>query len=98
MPASTALVTNAIILYFVMFTPVASAAIRLSRAAMIARPGLELTRFSTTISVNMISRKPAVKVEMVLTFTAPIGPFTSRVPATSLFRKPTFSPLPSTAT
>ena len=98
MPASAAAVTKAIILYLVMLMPMDSAAIRLSRAAMIARPERELTRFSTTIREKITRINPAVKVAMVLTFTAPMGPFSSRVPGRFPSRKPQFSPWPSTDT
>ena len=96
MPASAAAVTKAIILYLVMLIPMASAAIRLSRAAMIARPEREFTRFSTITSVTITRINPAVNVEIALTFTAPIGPFSSRVPGRALFRNPKWSVVPST--
>ena len=49
-------------LYFVMLIPMDSAAMRLSRMDMIARPVLEFTRFMTMISVIRTRMMPIVKV------------------------------------
>ena len=84
MPASTALVTNAIILYFETLMPTDSAAMRLSRVAMIARPVRLLIRFSTTNSVNRISAKPMPKVAIFSTPVAPAGPLTTTVQLESI--------------
>jgi len=54
---------NVISLYFVMFIPIDSAAILLSRIAMIARPSLECMRFNTINNVIRISIKPIKNVE-----------------------------------
>ena len=94
MPASAAEVTNAISLYFVTFTPMASAAMRLSRLAIIARPERLLMRFSTTNSVSSTSTKPASNVAMRPTRTAPAGPLYRSVPSMRGLLKLTIS-LPS---
>ena len=67
MPASTAEVTNAIILYLVTFMPIASAAMRLSRMAMIARPDRLSIRLSTTNRVKSVSAKPMPNVAILFT-------------------------------
>ena len=54
-----------------------SAAMRLSRQALMARPARELIRFKTTTRVISTRMNPAVKVEMGLIFTAPLAPSTS---------------------
>ena len=82
MPASTAEVTNAIILYLVTFSPIASAAMRLSRMAMIARPDRLSIRLSTTNRVKSVSAKPMPNVAILFTPVAPAGPLTSSLPAT----------------
>ena len=87
MPASTALVTKAIILYLVMLMPTDSAAMRLSRVAMMARPERLLTRFCTTKRVKRISAKPIPKVAMVSMPTPPLGPLTSSSPGMLLSLK-----------
>lgn len=56
--------TKAISLYLVTLMPTLSAAIRLSRMAMIARPVRLRTRFSTTTRVIITSAKPIAKVAM----------------------------------
>ena len=56
-PAIAADIVNAIILYFITFIPQASAAIRLSRTAIIARPVRLRTRFSTITSATIIQNK-----------------------------------------
>ena len=73
-PASAADTVKAMSLYFVMFTPMLSAAMRLSRTAMIARPCRLLTRWNTTMSVIMTRMMPMVKVEYRGMEVRPIGP------------------------
>ena len=70
-PARAAEVTKAISLYLVRFRPTLSAAMLLSRRAMMARPARLSFRFSTTKRVMSTSTKPAVKVEMVAVLVAP---------------------------
>ena len=82
MPARNAEVTKAIIRYFVTLMPTDSAAMRLSRQAMIARPERLLIKLSTTNSVNNTSAKPTVKVDMRLTPRVPAGPLTTISPST----------------
>ena len=53
---------KAISLYLVILIPTDSAAMRLSRMDMIARPVLEFTRFMTMISVIRTRMMPIVKV------------------------------------
>ena len=95
MPASTALVTKAIILYLVTLMPMASAAMRLSREAMMARPERLLIRFSTTNSENRISAKPTGNVAILSTEEAPAGPLTRIVPGMFGLLKDTCSRTPS---
>ena len=73
-PARAAEVTKAIILYLVTLMPTLSAAMRLSRAAMMARPVRLLTRLKMTTRVITTSTKPTVKVEMRWVFITPMGP------------------------
>ena len=79
-PARAAEVTKAIILYFVMLTPTLSAAMRLSRIAMMARPARLFTRWNTTISVIITRIKPAVKVEIFWMPPMPMGPAMMSLP------------------
>ena len=67
-------------LYFVRFRPMACAAMRLSRMAMIARPARERVRFSTTMSVIITRMKPAVNVAIVAVPVAPCAPLMIAVP------------------
>ena len=60
--------------------PTDSAAIRLSRTALMARPSRELIRFCTTNRVKRISTKPMAKVESLVMPVAPLGPETIIVP------------------
>ena len=60
--------------------PTLSAAIRLSRMAMTARPVRLRTRFSTTTRVIMISTKPMVKVAMRALPVAPWAPLMISMP------------------
>ena len=73
-PARAAEVTKAIILYLVTLMPTLSAAMQLSRAAMMARPVRLLTRLKMTTRVITTSTKPTVKVEMRWVFITPMGP------------------------
>ena len=75
--------------------PMASAAMRLSRVAMMARPERLLMRFSTTSSVNSISAKPTGNVAIFATSLAPLGPLTSIVPGMPGLLKETNSRPPS---
>ena len=74
MPARNAETTKAFMRKVVTLMPTDSAAIRLSRTALMARPSLEFTRFSTTNRVNMISAKPMGNVDSFCIPVAPIGP------------------------
>ena len=73
-PARAALVTKAISLYLVTLMPTLSAAMRLSRRAMMARPERLRTRLSTITSVTMMRMKPAVKPAIVSVPVAPARP------------------------
>ena len=84
-PAIAAEMVNAISLYFVMLIPIDSAAIRLSRIAMIARPSLELIRFCTINNVSRIRIKPITNVEFFGVPVIPCGPFRITVPSASIF-------------
>ena len=79
-PAVAAEVTKAISLYLVRFSPTLSAAMLLSRKAMMARPARLSFRFSTTKRVMSTSTKPAVKVEMVAVPVAPWAPLMMAMP------------------
>ncbi len=81
MPARKADTTNAFILKVMTLMPTLSAAMRLSRAALMARPSLELIRFSTTNRVNSTSTKPTGKVAMRVMWVAPRGPPTIILPS-----------------
>ena len=63
-----------------MLMPTDSAAMRLSRQAMIARPERLLMRLSTTKSVKRMSTKPMTNVEIRLTPVAPAGPLSTSLP------------------
>ena len=80
-PARAAEVTKAISLYLVTLMPTLSAAMRLSRRAMIARPDRLFTRFCTTSRVMRMSTNPAVKEASFCTPTAPMGPLMMAVPS-----------------
>ena len=95
MPASTALVTKAIILYLVALIPTDSAAMRLSRVAMMARPERLFIRLSTTNRVNKISTKPIVKVAILSTPTVPLGPASTALPGRLGLLKPKYRAPPS---
>ena len=57
-PAKNAAMTNTASLYRVTLSPTDSAAMRLSRMAMMARPYLERFRFSITATVSSTSAAP----------------------------------------
>ena len=80
MPARNAETTKAFMRKAVMLMPTDSAAIRLSRTALMARPSLELIRFSTTNRVNRIRQKPAVKVASFFTPVTPMAPLRIHLP------------------
>ena len=63
-PARAAETVNAISLYLVILIPTDSAAIRLSRMAIMARPSLESTRFVTINKVIRRRMTPIRKVEV----------------------------------
>ena len=87
-------IVNAIILYFVMLIPTDSAAMRLSRIAITARPDLELTKLRTITSATIIRTKPAVKEAMVCVPVAPCAPLIIAVPVGVRPRSSTaFAPL-----
>ena len=65
-------------------TGLPSAAITLSRIAMIARPSLELIRLSTINNVTMIRINPIRKVESFGVPVIPCGPFRITVPSGSM--------------
>ena len=83
-PAIAAEIVNAMSLYFVTLIPIDSAAITLSRIAMIARPSLELIRLSTINNVTMIRINPIRKVESFGVPVIPCGPFRITVPSGSM--------------
>ena len=60
--------------------PTDSAAMRLSRTALMARPSLELIRFSTTNSVKRINPKPTAKVDIRLMPVMPMAPLRIHLP------------------
>ena len=74
MPAKAAEITKAISLKRVVEMPTESAAMRLSRTAMTARPWRLLIKFSTMNSVMRIRMKPAVKFEILSMPETPMGP------------------------
>ena len=65
---------NAISLYFVMLIPTDSAAMRLSRMAMIARPEREFIRFSTMNRVSSTRTMPMAKVAALGVPVIPLAP------------------------
>ena len=67
-------------LYLVTLMPTLSAAMRLSRMAMTARPVRLRTRLSTTIRVIITSTKPTVKVAMRSLPEAPWAPLMISMP------------------
>ena len=79
-PARAAESTKAMSLYLVMLMPTLSAAMRLSRRAIMARPARLRTRFRTMMRVSITSTKPAVKVAMVLVAVAPWAPLMMAMP------------------
>ena len=79
-PARAAEVTKVIILYLVTLIPTLSAAMRLSRAAMMARPVRLLTRLKIMIRVIITKIKPAIKEEIRAVFITPMGPLISWMP------------------
>ena len=72
--------TKAINLYLVTLTPTLSAAIRLSRRAMMARPARLRTRLSTMTRVIIMSTNPAVKVDIAVVPVAPWAPLMIAIP------------------
>ena len=84
MPVRNAEVTKAIILNLPADSPTLSAAMRLSRTAVIARPVRESMRFCTTNSVNNTSAKPTAKVASLVLPVTPIGPLSTFTPPSSI--------------
>ena len=82
-PARAAEMENAISLYLVMLIPMDSAAIRLSRMDMMARPVRELIRFNTITRVSKRSRIPIVKVAALGVPVIPWAPLTMTSPPSS---------------
>ena len=102
-PASTAEVTKARSLYLVAPMPTLSAAMRLSRSAMMARPERLLIRLSTTVRAMSTRIKPAVKEESFTLVVTPMGPFRMALPpspraSAASFWVEKWSPLPSMPT
>ena len=82
--ADAAEMENAMILYFVMLIPTDSAAIRLSRIDMMARPVLEWIRFSTITRVISTKTTPMVKLESWGVPVIPWAPFMITLPSASI--------------
>ena len=86
-------------MYLVTLMPTLSAAMRLSRAAMMARPVRLFTRLKITTRATSTSTKPAAKVEMVWECITPMGPLMSSTPPSPswllLLRKENCRPLSS---
>ena len=82
-PAKAAEVTKAMSLYLVILMPTDSAAMRLSRIAIMARPERLRIRFRVTVRTTSTRMKPATKVESFVTPVAPMGPLISTLPSTS---------------
>ena len=85
-PARAAETTKAIMRYSVTEMPTDSAAILLSRTAIMARPVRLRTRLSTITSATMTRMAPARKVEYVDTPEAPWAPLMMAVPSSSRCR------------
>ena len=85
-PAITADIVKASILYFVIGIPTEPAAMWLSRMDMIARPSLELIRFSTITVATSRIRKPIVKLESLGVPEIPWGPLMIISPSGSIPR------------
>ena len=68
------IIKNVISLNFVILMPTDSAAIRLSRIAMMARPLLELTRLNTTNNATRIKITPIKKVDCLGVPVIPFAP------------------------
>lgn len=79
-PASAEATVKAMRRYLVTLMPTDSAAMRLSRTAMMARPSRLCMRFSTTATVMSTSTMPRTKVEILSIPTAPLGPLMRIVP------------------
>ena len=77
--------------YLVVEMPTDSAAMRLSRTAMIARPVRLRTRLRTITRATMTSRKPARNVEIVSVPEAPWAPLMMAVPPSASPRSSTVS-------
>ena len=73
-PARAAETVKAMSLYLVMLMPMLSAAMRLSRTAMMARPDRLFTRWKTTIRVMITRMIPAVKLDSRGMVSRPMGP------------------------
>ena len=82
-PARAAETVKAMSLYLVTLMPMLSAAMRLSRMAMTARPVRLFTRWKTTTRVMSRRIMPLVKVAMVGMLFRPMGPPMISVPSGS---------------
>ena len=85
-PASPAEMENASSLYLVILIPMDSAAIRLSRIAMMARPVREFTRFMTMNRVISTRITPMVKVAAWGVPVMPWAPFIRISPPSPSFK------------
>ena len=73
-------------MYLVMLMPMDSAAMRLSRMAMMARPVREFTRFMTINKVTSTRMTPMVKVAAWGVPVMPWAPFISISPPSPIFK------------
>ncbi len=83
-------IENAISLYFVILIPIDSAAILLSRIAMIALPERELIRLSTIISVITRRIIPIINDALCGVPVIPVAPFMISLPSDSIFKSLAF--------
>ena len=71
--------------------PTLSAAMRLSRRAMMARPERLFTRLRTTVRAMRTRMKPAVKLESFTLVVTPMGPLRMDMPPSPRLRAISFS-------
>ncbi len=90
-PARVAEITKAIMRYWVTEMPTDSAAILLSRTAIMARPVRLRTRLSTITSATITSTKPAKNVEIMSVPEAPCAPLIMATPVSERPRLSTVS-------
>ena len=84
-PARAAEVTKAISLYLVILMPTLSAAMRLSRTAIMALPERLFTKLNTINKVTNTRIKPAANVEIGIFPDTPMGPPIMVLPPSSRF-------------